>query len=225
MQQQTGTQSESIAQTAENGSAKACILKEAERLFAENGFAGTSMAYIARASGTSKPLIHHHFKSKRELYLAVRKRVIERLPAYEVSPEMLLEAIQPGDTPTSAFLRAGLLTLHDFLQNNPAFVRLTAWARLEGETDELPAMQQVLEMVIARIKDAQACGMIRDDLDAGSMMVAMGGALYFFLEHENEYLPLMGTAKSSGNDRAKEPAMQYINQLVQLFGEGMTPAT
>jgi len=43
------------------------VFQAAERIFAKQGFAGTSMRNISRASGVSQPLIHHHFKTKRAL--------------------------------------------------------------------------------------------------------------------------------------------------------------
>ena len=53
------------------------IIDTAERLFAENGFAATSMRDISTASGVSHPLIHHYFGSKDELYSAVKRRLVE----------------------------------------------------------------------------------------------------------------------------------------------------
>src|SRR6476646_9854995 len=53
------------------------VLTAAERLFAECGFAATSMRDISNASGVSHPLIHHHFGSKEDLYRAVKQRLVE----------------------------------------------------------------------------------------------------------------------------------------------------
>ncbi len=43
---------------------QAAVLRAAEVLFAENGFAATSIRDISQASGVSHPLILHHFGSK-----------------------------------------------------------------------------------------------------------------------------------------------------------------
>src|SRR4029079_2608450 len=58
-------------------STRNAVLTAAERLFAECGFAATSMRDISNASGVSHPLIHHHFGSKEDLYRAVKQRLVE----------------------------------------------------------------------------------------------------------------------------------------------------
>lgn len=43
------------------------ILREAERLFAEQDFSGASMAEIAQRAGIAKSVIYHHFKNKDDI--------------------------------------------------------------------------------------------------------------------------------------------------------------
>ncbi|WP_220209080.1 TetR/AcrR family transcriptional regulator [Reticulibacter mediterranei] len=50
---------------------KAHILEVCLGVFARHGYANTSTAMLAEASGISKALIFHHFESKKELYLRV----------------------------------------------------------------------------------------------------------------------------------------------------------
>jgi AcrR family transcriptional regulator len=56
------------------------ILTAAAQLFAEYGFASTSMPAIAELSGITAGAIYRHFKSKAELLLEVVKRALEALP-------------------------------------------------------------------------------------------------------------------------------------------------
>ena len=58
------------------------ILASAARLFAENGFEGSSMPAIAKASGITAGAIYKHFKSKGELLLEVVKRSFESTPLF-----------------------------------------------------------------------------------------------------------------------------------------------
>lgn len=53
------------------GEIKDRILKEAARLFAENGYAGTSVQEIVSAAGTTKPMVYYYFNGKQELYKAL----------------------------------------------------------------------------------------------------------------------------------------------------------
>ncbi len=55
------------------------ILNAATSAFAAAGYAGTSMADIANASGVTLMIIYRHFQSKEDLYRALLQRVSDRL--------------------------------------------------------------------------------------------------------------------------------------------------
>jgi len=61
-------------------STRARILAEAERLFAERGFAGVSMPAIAEAAGITPGAIYKHFDGKAELFFHVIRRTVEATP-------------------------------------------------------------------------------------------------------------------------------------------------
>jgi TetR/AcrR family transcriptional regulator len=52
------------------------ILAAAEAMFARAGFAGTTMAAIAQASGLPKANLHYYFGSKEAIYRAVLARIL-----------------------------------------------------------------------------------------------------------------------------------------------------
>lgn len=54
------------------------ILDTCLSVFAEHGYNKTSTAMLAEASGISRTLIFHHFKSKKELYLSLLDRCFEK---------------------------------------------------------------------------------------------------------------------------------------------------
>lgn len=66
-------------------SVRTAVLDAALELFAQFGFAETSIRDISLKAGVSHPLIIHHFGSKEELYVSVKRRVVEgyaaRFPA------------------------------------------------------------------------------------------------------------------------------------------------
>lgn len=75
------------------------IMEAAADVFAEAGFAQTSMDAIAEASGTSKGGLYFHFPTKRVLFLALLERVAQLLQrriaeamAVEMSPSAKLDA-------------------------------------------------------------------------------------------------------------------------------------
>ena len=53
------------------------ILDVAERLFAEHGYASTSMDDVAEAVGVTKPAIYHYFRSKDDILLEIRQSIID----------------------------------------------------------------------------------------------------------------------------------------------------
>jgi TetR/AcrR family transcriptional regulator len=55
------------------------ILDVAERLFAEQGFAGTAVRDIAREAGLTAPSLYNHFDGKQALYEAVLARGVQPL--------------------------------------------------------------------------------------------------------------------------------------------------
>ena len=59
-------------------SKKEHIIQSALPLFLENGFKGTSIDMVVRASGVSKPTVYNHFPDKASLMHAVLTRWIER---------------------------------------------------------------------------------------------------------------------------------------------------
>lgn len=50
------------------------MLDTAVKLFAERGYAGSTTAELAKAAGVTEPIIYRHFKSKKELFIAVIDR-------------------------------------------------------------------------------------------------------------------------------------------------------
>jgi len=58
---------------ARNGGSREVILRAAERLFAERGFAATSIRDIVGAAGTSAPSLYHFFGSKENLVVELIK--------------------------------------------------------------------------------------------------------------------------------------------------------
>lgn len=155
--------------TRDGTAAKAGILAAAERLFAEKGFAATSVRDVAEASGTSKALIHHHFGSKEDLYLAVKRAVIAR------HAEAQAPQLEAGTDPVR-FVADGMRTLFELYRRNPALVRLGTWAQLDGTSPQWPGDEELLGAIIDRMRAAQGAGVVRGDIDA-AFLVTMAIAL------------------------------------------------
>jgi AcrR family transcriptional regulator len=87
------------------------LVELAEPLFAERGYAGTSMQELARRAGVTKPVIYELFESKDGLFRACVDRAIERMAA------SIVEAFR-SETDPEARLRAGGLAFLRFARDN-----------------------------------------------------------------------------------------------------------
>jgi AcrR family transcriptional regulator len=83
------------------------ILNEAQTLFAEQGYAGTSTRAIAQAAGVNLAQLHYYFGAKRDLYKAAYLRGAERVT--EARKRALADARSEhptGDIPLERLVRA-----------------------------------------------------------------------------------------------------------------------
>jgi AcrR family transcriptional regulator len=68
---------------------RALILREAGRLFARHGYAGTRLEDIAAAAHVTKPIVYRHFESKKALYVALLVKHRDDLPTFVEGGEPL----------------------------------------------------------------------------------------------------------------------------------------
>jgi AcrR family transcriptional regulator len=58
------------------------IENAAARLFAARGYAGTTLDEVAAEAGVTKPMVYRHFRSKKDLYLALLARHRDDMPSF-----------------------------------------------------------------------------------------------------------------------------------------------
>jgi AcrR family transcriptional regulator len=92
---------------------RALILREAGRLFARRGYAGTRLEDVAAAAEVTKPIVYRHFESKKALYMALLAKHRDDLPTFV---EHVDGAPREGDP--AAFVRAILEHWFDYVREN-----------------------------------------------------------------------------------------------------------
>ena len=142
-------------------------------LFAEKGFAGTSLDEIVDGAGVNKRMVYHYFGNKEKLYqeaLLVEYRKLELLEIKTLHPEDPIEKIM-GDI---------VATYFSFLRANPEFVQLLLWENLnrgrsldamQVQLSKSPMMELLIEVVHAGQKD----GTIRADIDSRFLLISLIG--------------------------------------------------
>jgi AcrR family transcriptional regulator len=77
----TKTPPDQTAQAARSAQTRARLVKAAERLFAQRGYANVGTNEIVHAAKTTRGGLYYHFKDKKDLFRAVHEQVEERIAA------------------------------------------------------------------------------------------------------------------------------------------------
>jgi len=173
------------------------ILEVAERLFADKGFDAVSIKEIAQQAGTSKANVFHHFKSKEGLYLAVLKMACSR------SAEALHAAKRR--TPDNAVDQmSNFFTCHlKSLLEQPRSARLIQRELMEngekrGKRVAREVFAETFSKLVNLVREAQAQGMVRSEIDASLLAFLLVGANVVFFETRSvlKHLPEIDFAES-----------------------------
>jgi AcrR family transcriptional regulator len=102
------------------------IERAAAALFAERGYAGTSLEEVAAAAGVSRPVIYDHFATKRELHDALMARHLRALMAFVAERTTAEEGGLEGR------LRAGVSAFFEFMESDRYAWRIVMREPLSG---------------------------------------------------------------------------------------------
>jgi TetR/AcrR family transcriptional regulator len=186
------------------------ILDAAEGVFVEKGFAAASMSDIAARAAVTKSLIHHHFGSKEELWAEVKRRSVEEY----VKAQRAIMASPAADRDT---LFESMRIYFRFLERNPNFVRLSSWMNLEDPMLSAPANPDMLHRGVERLRQAQASGSFRSDVDPWHIMIAFFAlTTYWFQARHAHGHEVYADPDSS---RADE---KFLEDVIKILFEGVS---
>jgi AcrR family transcriptional regulator len=149
------------------------LTRQAARLFAEQGYHGTSIGDIAKALGVQKGSLYAHIESKQDLlYETMRDGAAAFHAALDEIPDDL-----PAVKKIRLALRGHLRIVADQLDVATVFVR--EWRYLEGaRRDEIVAeRRRYEERFRALFREGRELGELRTDLDeASAALLALSAA-------------------------------------------------
>lgn len=162
-----------------SSSGEQAILEAAEYLFAEKGFDAVSMSAIAQRANSSKPNIYHHFKNKKELYLAIMKNAVQ-------STSTLLDSLEeaPGTIGQRlADFSAGQLgNIFSHKLSSQLVLRETLSGNSEsGREIAKHVVGNIFSRLITMIQRGQEKGEFRDDVDPtlAAFMIVSANTFFF----------------------------------------------
>ena len=161
--------------TRANGRAtKERIIEEASRHFADTGYEATSLRQIAQSADIDSATLKYHFGDKPNLFAEVYRR----------GHEAFLEAIDPLLTRLHGVDRREelrdvlddfVVDMHDFIEENLPFVRLTLYRMLEDSEDVIALEEELQTVAIATLEQnfngLIDRGIVRSDVDARAFVV------------------------------------------------------
>ena len=161
------------------------IITTAEKLFSENGFAGTSVRDIAQQAGVNVAMISYYFGSKEKL--------LESIFEYRINSSTMQLEYLIADDKTAPIQKIYSLIDHytDKLFNHTCFYKLMLSEQLKQlENEELleiiyRSKKKNHEMIEALIAEGQQKGQFRKKVDIGLMMSTLVGTSnqYYFNQY------------------------------------------
>lgn len=184
---------------------KRTVLESAERLFADSGFKGTSLAGISEASGISEGLILYHFKSKERLYTEVMERISTRYLN-------VLMSLRETDLPPRQMMEHSLKTVFDFWKNDTTYHRLSLWAYLEHRERPIDAEARLTGGLAAYLSSLKQSGHLPERIHPAVFLSMTIGAIHFWFRYKTRFAEILQMRQSE--ERLDE---LFVEQLTGML--------
>ena len=126
------------------------ILDAAEVLFAEKGYAGTTLRDVAASVGIRIPSLYNHFPSKDSLYVAVLERVTG--PVVELLSGLVAPPPESDDRDTQRVIEE----IMDLLSKQPTLPRLLQHETLTGGQRLTPMLRTAFAPIFSKASEVVA---------------------------------------------------------------------
>jgi AcrR family transcriptional regulator len=178
------------------------ILSAAERVFARDGFAATTMDAIAREAGVSKGGLYRHVASKDELFLTILARSAGELESH------LRQACEDGSQKGYATLEACVARAVAFARQSEGRFRLALDSSairdlVEPQNPALPAFDaaiaKLVQLGLDVLERGQQDGSIRADVHVHALAVSLWGSIVGTLQIERNVRTIAARIAAPGS--------------------------
>lgn len=187
------------------------ILDTAEALFADNGYAATSIRRIAEGSGVNPALVHYYFGNKKSLLQSVLDRALEPMV-------LAIAEMKNGSEASPEMISSLLISMAAKHPNIPRLlireVFLPGGEMQQHFADNMaPRLGGALPALLSREKSA---GRLREDSDpAISAMLILAVSMFPFIARTLAE-PVLGI-------KYDEDGIEFLNhQVTQLLKQGIS---
>jgi len=180
------------------------ILRVACKVFAEHGFAGTSISMLAKQAEINQSLIYHHFGNKEGLWKAAKAFLLKDI--FAKAPSMK-EQISLED-----FIHHAVYSRFEWYQEHPDIIRMLNWQRLEPKKKQLQGTApSMVDHWVRMIPRMQRENKIRNDISAEMVIVLLTNLVVSPLFDDNRFL------------QSKEECKKYLEMVTKALVEMLTP--
>ncbi len=197
------------------------LVRVAEMLFAEKGFAGTSIRDIALAANVTISTIYNFFIDKRGLHSAVLEKAYGSLQAYVEQAELV-----PGYPERS--LRNIMSAVTEFFNEQPTAHRVTLQELLVGAEAVDRAIQLHLRKARQRINDILREGIalkVFREVDVEIFSYGLLSATFGYFSSRALYTRLFTepTAAKTFSDNAPFPLFEFVMESLTATSKNKKP--
>ena len=195
---------------------KDAIMDAAQALFLERGFADVSLSQVAKAADVTKSLIHHHFGSKDKLWIEVKQGFFNDFFGEQINMLSNTEA-------SMNLLRMSVEGYFRYLQHKPEFVRMNCWMQLEQDTTCSEMDNEIMNIGVKRIREAQDKGDIRSDIPADYIVISFLTMVegWFLGKHRWPNSHFQELSEVERNKALADEA--YMEHMLTIFFDGVKP--
>ena len=155
------------------------LLRTAIEVFGERGYHNASMNDVAEAAGVTKPVLYHHFASKRDMYKGLLVDIGTELE------DLISKAAAQASGPREQII-FGFRAYFSFVEQNPSAFRVLFGAGTRRD-EEFAAVARRVEAsiaeVVASLIEVEGLSPERRKLLGNGIVALAKGSCRYWLEH------------------------------------------